>query len=72
MHIQAIAVVLGSVATLGYMYVMGTRMKREEGKASIYSAFESLSILCRGFMIFVWLYRHQPGRCKARDPRGGE
>ena len=58
MHIQAIAVVLGSVATLGYMYVMGTQMKREEGKASIYSAFESLSILFRIFMISVWLYRH--------------
>ena len=39
MHTQAFAVVVGSVATLGYMYVASTQMKRAEGKASIYSAY---------------------------------
>ncbi|KAI0728515.1 hypothetical protein C8Q72DRAFT_747818, partial [Fomitopsis betulina] len=34
----AIAVVLGSVATLGYMYYASTQMKQAEGKTSIYTA----------------------------------
>lgn len=32
--------VLGSVATLGYMYYASTQMKQAEGKTSIYSASE--------------------------------
>ena len=35
---QAIAVVGGVVATLGYMYLAGTQVKKEAGSASIYSA----------------------------------
>ncbi|KAI0792345.1 hypothetical protein C8Q75DRAFT_752441 [Abortiporus biennis] len=33
----AIAVVVGSVATLGYMFIAGKQTKAEEGPASIYS-----------------------------------
>lgn len=35
--LKAVAVVVGSVATLGYMYVVGKQMKAEEGPASIFS-----------------------------------
>ncbi|KAH9932876.1 uncharacterized protein B0H18DRAFT_670319 [Fomitopsis serialis] len=41
----AIAVVVGSVATLGYMYVAGTQMKREEGQSSIYKESKGASSL---------------------------
>ncbi|KAI0915946.1 hypothetical protein AcW1_009336 [Taiwanofungus camphoratus] len=34
----AIATVVGTVATLGYMYVAGVQTKREEGPASIYKS----------------------------------
>ncbi|KAL4242508.1 hypothetical protein ABKN59_011727 [Abortiporus biennis] len=36
----AIAVVVGSVATLGYMFIAGKQTKAEEGPASIYKSKE--------------------------------
>ncbi|CAL1699302.1 unnamed protein product [Somion occarium] len=35
-RIQAIGAVAGSVATLGYMYVVGKKTKSEEGSASMF------------------------------------
>ncbi|KAI0631284.1 hypothetical protein C8Q77DRAFT_1159963 [Trametes polyzona] len=38
----AIATVVGTVATLGYMYVAGAQTKKEEGPASIYNESKGL------------------------------
>ncbi|EIW54973.1 uncharacterized protein TRAVEDRAFT_51101 [Trametes versicolor FP-101664 SS1] len=38
----AIVTVVGTVATLGYMYVAGKQTKREEGPASIYNQSKGL------------------------------
>ncbi|EPS98304.1 hypothetical protein FOMPIDRAFT_1126898, partial [Fomitopsis schrenkii] len=41
----ALAVVVGSVATLGYMYYASTQMKQQEGKASIYNTSQGAAKL---------------------------
>ncbi|KAH9836165.1 uncharacterized protein C8Q71DRAFT_858169 [Rhodofomes roseus] len=41
----AVAVVVGSIATLGYMYVAGTQSKRAEGQSSIYKESQGASKL---------------------------
>ncbi|KAI0355900.1 hypothetical protein OH77DRAFT_1402062 [Trametes cingulata] len=38
----AIATVVGTVATLGYMYVAGAQTKKEEGPASVYKESKGL------------------------------
>ncbi|KAI0763516.1 hypothetical protein BD413DRAFT_583004 [Trametes elegans] len=38
----AIATVVGTVATLGYMYVAGSQTKKEEGPASVYNQSKGL------------------------------
>ena len=59
-RVQAVCVVTGSVATLGYMYVAGKQMKAETGPASIYSAFPLPHPLCLVLM-----------ECTGRDARAG-
>lgn len=44
-HSQAVAVVSGTIATLGYMYIAGRQTKAEQGPESIYSAFPTSCIL---------------------------
>ncbi|KAI0324775.1 hypothetical protein GY45DRAFT_1331186 [Cubamyces sp. BRFM 1775] len=39
----AIATVVGTVATLGYMYVAGVQTKKEEGPASVYNQSQGLN-----------------------------
>ncbi|KAJ8473557.1 hypothetical protein ONZ51_g7792 [Trametes cubensis] len=39
----AIATVVGTVATLGYMYVAGVQTKKEEGPASVYNQSKGLN-----------------------------
>lgn len=43
--LQAAAVVGGTAATLGYMYLAGSQTKKEAGPASIYSMFPSALLL---------------------------
>ncbi|KAI8972815.1 hypothetical protein BD414DRAFT_425320 [Trametes punicea] len=38
----AIATVVGTVATLGYMYIAGVQTKKEEGPASVYNESRGL------------------------------
>ncbi|KAI0659730.1 hypothetical protein C8Q70DRAFT_914873 [Cubamyces menziesii] len=42
-RILAIATVVGTVATLGYMYVAGVQTKKEEGPASVYNQSKGLN-----------------------------
>lgn len=62
--------VVGSVATLGYMYYASTQMKQQEGKASIYSAFFAVSSSCCRIDLSLECADTSQGAAKLGTPDG--